>query len=335
MIFRSVIAAAALSATVVAGIAHAESLFKFKDKAYDTKDLTPGQQQTLHDLKLDQFNRMEAFVDQTILEIHLDELAKKDNKPREKIEEELFASKEPSDKEIKDWFEANKNRLPPNYKLEQIKNDIANLLKQEQRKKIRDDLLAKLRKDGRLELSFKAPVAPQHQFALDGFPSKGDPKAKLTIVEFADYQCPHCRSAKEPIDKVLKKYAGKVRLVFLDYPINPSGISLKVAEASLCAEQQGKYWEFHDLAFEKQKELGSMGQDAPKKIAAQLKLDEAKFDECLKTDAPAQRVKKARAEGDRVGVTGTPAIFINGRRISGHEEEQLESEIKKALAESA
>lgn len=334
MIFRSVIAAA-VSTPLIFASAQAESLFKYKDKVYETKDLAPSQQQTLHELELEQFNRLQAFVDQTILEIHLEDLAKKQNKPRQQIEEELFVTKEPSDKEIQEWFDANKNRLPPNYKLEQIKNDIANLLKQEQRKKSRDDLLAKLRKDGRLELAFKAPVAPQHQFALDGFPSKGDAKAKLTLVEFADYQCPHCRVAKESVDKILKKYAGKVRLVYLDYPINPSGISLKIAEAAVCAEQQGKYWEYHDLAFEKQKELGSMGQEAPQKLAGLAKLDEKKFAECLKTDLPAQRVKKSRAEGDRVGITGTPTLFLNGRRVNSYEEDQLEDEIKKALAQSA
>lgn len=334
MIVRNIFAAVVCASTL-SFPAMAEMLFKYKDKAYEAKDLSPGQQQTLHDLRVENQTRLEAFVDQAILELHLDELTKKENKPREKIEEELFKIKEPTEQEIKDWYETNKNRLPPNYKLDQIKSDIANLLKQEQRKKTRDDVLAKLRKEGRLELGFTAPVAPEVAIATDGFPSKGSAKSKLTIVEFADYQCPHCRAAKEPIDKILKKYDGKVRLVFIDFPINPSGISLKVAEGSVCAEQQGKYWEFHDLAFEKQKELTDMGQDAPKKLAAQLKLDAKKFEDCLKTDAPAERVKKARAEGERVGVSGTPAIYLNGRRVRSYEEAEFEAAIKEALDQSA
>jgi protein-disulfide isomerase len=334
MIVRTFLACSVVALFAVAP-ASAETLFKYKDKVYEAKDLSPGQQQTLHDLKLESHMRLESFVEQTILDLHIEELAKKESKPREKVEEELFKIKEPTEQEIKDWFEANKNRLPPNYKLEQIKNDISNLLKQEQRKKSRDDVLAKLRKDGKLELGFSEPVAPQHQIAIDGFPSRGSDKAKLTIVEFADYQCPHCAHAKEPLDRILKKYDGKVRLVFMDFPINASGISLKVAEGSLCAEQQGKYWQYHDLAFEKQKELSEMGQDAPKKLAALLKLDEKKFDDCLKTDAPAARVRKSRAEGDRIGVSGTPAIYINGRRVKGHEDAEIEEEIKKALDQSA
>lgn len=334
MIIRNLLAAA-MTLSVVCVPAVAETLFKYKDKVYETKDLTPAQQQTLHDLKHENHTRLEAFVDQAILDLHIDELAKKDNKSRAKIEEELFQVKEPTEQEIKEWYETNKNRLPPNYKLEQIKSDIANLLKQEQRKKTRDDVLAKLRKDGRLELGFAMPVAPEITISTDGFPSKGSDKAKLTIVEFADYQCPHCRAAKESIHKLLKKYEGKLRLVFVDFPINPSGISLKVAEGSVCAEQQGKYWEYHDLAFDKQKDLSDMGQEAPKKLAAQLKLDEKKFDECLKSATPTARVKKAKDEGERIGVSGTPAIYLNGHRIKSYEEADFEAEIKKVLNQSA
>jgi protein-disulfide isomerase len=65
----------------------------------------------------------------------------------------------------------------------------------------------------------------------------------VTIVEFADYQCPHCKIAAESLKKVTEKFKGKVRLVFMDYPINPSGISRAVAEASHCALEQGKFWE--------------------------------------------------------------------------------------------
>lgn len=306
----------------------ASSLFQYKGKTYTAADLTPAQQQAYFDLEQETFGRLEAFADQAILDTYFDDLAKSAGKPRKDLEDEAFKTSEPSDKEINDWFESNKGRLPPGYKLEQIKSDIKTLLKGEQKKKARDALIAKLKKDGTAKVLAASPEAPFVKIDSLGYPVKGKKDAKLTIVEFADYQCPHCRAAASDIDKILKKFDGQVNLVFMDFPINQSGISTIVAHGAYCAEKQGKYYEYHDLAYAQQKTLDK---DSPQKLAKELKLDDKAFVACLSTSEPDQRVAKARLEGDRVGVNGTPTIFLNGRKVKSHEEADLSKAIEGAL----
>jgi protein-disulfide isomerase len=325
----ALVALAPLVAAALSSPASAkEPLFQYKGKTYQATDLSPSAQQALYDLEADTAARYEAFADQAILDVYFDDLAKSTGKPRKDVEDNAFKAAEPTDKDVNDWYEANKGRLPPGYKLEQIKGDVKTLLKGEQKKKQREALLAKLKKDGTAKYLGAEPVAPVVKIDTLGYPVKGSKDAKLTIVEFADYQCPHCKAAVDDIEKILKKYDGKVNLVFMDFPINPSGISTLVADGAFCAEKQGKYWEYHDLAYANQRTLDK---DSPAKLAKELKLDEKAFGDCFATSAPKDRVAKARSEGDRVGVGGTPTLFLNGKRVKSHEEAELEKAIDSAL----
>ncbi len=306
----------------------AEPLFKYKGKAFEAKDLTVPMQQTLFDLESESYMRREALAEQAMIEMYLDEEAKKAGKSRTDYEATVFKTTEPTEKEVSTWFEANKARIPPGYKLEQIAGDIKQLLKGEQKKKVHDELVAKLKADGTMAFVGTEPVAPIVKVDTLGYPMKGAKDAKVQIVEFADYQCPHCKEAVADLDAIVKKYDGKVSLVFMDFPINQSGISTMVSHGAYCAEQQGKYWEYNNLAFEKQRTLDK---DSPKALAKDLKLDEKKFDECYASEAPKTRVAKAKAEGEKVGVGGTPTIFVNGRKVRGHASPEIAKEIEKAL----
>jgi protein-disulfide isomerase len=308
--------------------ANTKSLFTYRGKAYDPTSLPPAAQQTLYDMRMEYWERLDAFTDQVILDLHIDEQAKKSGKTRAQIEDGLFPAKEPTDKEVNDWYEANRSRLPPGYKLEQIAGDIRTLLKGEQKKKSRDELIGKLKREGKARLAFDKPVPPRHKIATDGFPVKGGANARVTLVEFADYQCPHCRAASDVLTRLIAKYGDKIRLVFLDFPINQSGISLTVAHGATCADEQGRFWDYHAAAF---KDQATLDTEAPYKLATSLQLDETKFKTCMASDKPAMRVAKAKAEGERVGVTATPTIFINGQRVRGYEEDELEKDIQAAL----
>ncbi len=310
-------------------LAEGDTLFKYQGKAYKAKDLGPAEQQQLFDVRFEAYAKTVAFIDQAMLGLYLDEAAKKANKTRDAYEAELFQALEPTEKDINDWYEQNKAMIPAGYKLEQIKDQIKNVIKETAKKTKRDDLIAKIRKDSGTEITLAEPVAPVVSIDSSGYPVKGKPQAKVTVVEFADYQCPHCKSAVEVLDKVLGKYDGKAKLVFLDYPIK-GDISQKLAEGSYCAEQQGKYWEFHDLAYKNQTALHS-DKDPALSVAKELKLDEAKFSACVAGPDAKKRVERAHTEGDRIGITGTPSIFINGKRIRGYDEPELVKEIDKAI----
>jgi protein-disulfide isomerase len=313
-------------------LAQSYSLFSYQGQEVKASDLSVGDQLGLFEIEEERFTRLTAKIDDLILAQHFAALAKTKGVSRLDIEKKELSITEPSDKDASKWFEENKSRLPSHYSLDQIKDEIKSHLREESLKTKRTELLRKLKDRGDAKVLVEAPRAPTVTIKTDGRPERGAKNAKVTIVEFADYQCPHCKSAGESIEKILKTFDGKVRLVFLDFPINPSGISLAVAHGAVCADDQGKYWPYHDKAYAAQRDLS---QDSPLKLARELKLDEAKFQACMASDKPKDRVKLDRAEGERLGISGTPAVFINGRRIRSYEVEELKKAIDQALSKGA
>jgi protein-disulfide isomerase len=145
-------------------------------------------------------------------------------------------------------------------------------------------------------------------------PVLGPEGAPVTIVEFSDFQCPACRSFNPILDQILDAYGDSVRVAFRQYPlraIHPQ--AQPAAEASLCARDQGKFWELHDAMFANQKGL------APaqlKELARELELDGEVFDQCLDGGTYRAIVDQDLARGESAGVSGTPSVFINGREVA-------------------
>jgi protein-disulfide isomerase len=154
---------------------------------------------------------------------------------------------------------------------------------------------------------------PRAEVAATG-PSKGPANAPITIVEFSDFECPFCSRVVPTLEEVQEKYGDKVRLVFRQYPLPIHPSAPKAAEAALCAADQGKFWEMHDIMFAQQKELGV---EQLKAKASQIGLDTEKFNQCLDSGAQAAAVQADMEAGARAGVNGTPAMFINGISVSG------------------
>jgi len=146
---------------------------------------------------------------------------------------------------------------------------------------------------------------------------KGDPNAPVTIVEFSDYECPFCaKFYAQAFKQIESEYidTGKVKFVYRDFPLNFHAQAQKAAEAAECAGEQGKYFEMHDKLFE----LGvSGGVTAFKQYASDIGLDTDEFNSCLDSGAMTSEVKKDMLDGQKLGVKGTPAFFINGEMISG------------------
>jgi protein-disulfide isomerase len=153
-----------------------------------------------------------------------------------------------------------------------------------------------------------------YNVSMDNDPFRGSKDAPITIVEFSDFNCPHCKDfVTETLDPLLKNYDGKVRLVYRDYPFLSRG-SLVAALAGECMNDQGKFWEFHDLTFKNQQALT---REQFITYAQQLGIDVAAFTTCLDSQKHMDKVQKDVNDAQTLGVNGTPAFFVNGRFISG------------------
>jgi protein-disulfide isomerase len=160
---------------------------------------------------------------------------------------------------------------------------------------------------------------------VDDDPAIGDANAKVTIIEFGDYQCPSCRMFWREVEPRLKKdyiNTGKVRMVFRDFPIvqiHPE--SIMAAMAADCAGEQGKYWQYHDKVYGEQDKNGDdlvrFKATDLKKWGKDIGLDPAKFNACVDSNRYSDEVLKDKADGDGVGIQGTPTFFINGHVIGG------------------
>ncbi len=161
-------------------------------------------------------------------------------------------------------------------------------------------------------------------------PSFGPADAKVTIVEFSDFQCPYCSRAAEATAKIKEKYGTKVRLVFRQFPLDFHDKAHVAAQASLEANAQGKFWQFHDKMFADQKKLDRESLEA---TAKEVGLDVAKFKKALDDKAHAATVDAELKMGQEVFVDGTPTMFLNGKRIGNPSDfDAISKEIDAALA---
>ena len=153
---------------------------------------------------------------------------------------------------------------------------------------------------------------------VDDDPYLGNKNAPVTIVEFSDFQCPYCsRFRTQTFDQIKEQYidTGKVRFVYRDFPLTSiHPMAQKSAEASECADEQGKFWEYHDNIFENQ---ASLSIDNLKKWAKDLSLNENKFNSCLDSGKYADEVKKDMNNGASVGVRGTPYFMVGNTVLEG------------------
>ena len=258
------------------------------------------------------FDARQAALEDIIANRLLDAAAKSQGVDRAAlVEKEITAKIAPvSEAEISAWYQANQSRVPQGAMLDQVRQPIKNYLTQERMQTLREQYLDTLRA--------KTPVRtmlepPRQKVAATG-PAKGSASAPIEMIEFSDFQCPFCLRADPTVQQVLKTYGDRIHFVYRHYPLPNHPNARPAAEAAACANEQGKFWPYHDRLFANPTKLSPADL---KQHAAELGLNTAQFNACVDSRKFKSEVDADVRDGEQAGVNGTPAFFINGRTISG------------------
>jgi predicted DsbA family dithiol-disulfide isomerase/Skp family chaperone for outer membrane proteins len=301
-----------------------------KEASSELARLDQKRDQFIAGLERDKKKAVEDALNEIVTEKMLSAEAKKrsitiDELIRKEVEDKV---PQPSEEAIRKFYDDNKARINGSF-IETALN-IRNYLMDQSHDDVFGAFLSKLRKD----YGFKSMIEPDRTtIAIQGHPSRGLATAPVTIVEFSDFECPYCGALYPTLKKVEETYKDKIRIVYRQFPLNNiHPRAQKAAEASLCANEQGKFWQLHDAMFTDQKNLTV---DDLKSKAAVLSMNAEAFASCLDSGKHAAAVRDSIVEGSKAGVDGTPALFINGRFLGGNQpygeiEKIIEDELTRA-----
>jgi protein-disulfide isomerase len=303
-----------VTALIVSGVlsltAVARPLFQLGQKTYHFTDLPAKYRLQLYEADAQAYQLKEKIIDDVLLDLHFQMQAKTSRKTPEQLRDEALAVAEPTEKELKQFYQSNRRKIP--YPFEQIRSELVKFVQNQKRESRREQLLSKIKMDQGLVLKLVKPQRPRIDIEVNDFFSRGKADSPVQLVEFADYKCPYCARAAEVIDKLYAAYGDKVRFVFIDFPVL-GNLSHELAEAAYCAGQQGKFWPFHKQVFAQQE---SVTETSITTFAKQFKLDMDAFEACLESEAAEDYVAAGKQEGERIGLSGTPTLFVNGDKIS-------------------
>jgi protein-disulfide isomerase len=248
---------------------------------------------------------LDELVDQHLLEqeaqrqgVTVDELIKRE------VDDNV---KDPTDDQLQVYYEGMDSKEP----YEKMREKILDHIRETRKAKLRAAYIESLRLKANVVIELAPPSAAIQTSNEAGIEGRSD--APVQVVEFADYQCPYCQKVNPDLNKLVQDYAGKVSVIYKDFPLPMHPFAEKAAEAARCAGEQGKFWEYHNLLFANRKlEVADLKQQAKS-----IRLEEDKFDQCLDSGREAAEIEKDRQEGMNLGLSGTPSFFLNGHFFSG------------------
>jgi protein-disulfide isomerase len=258
-----------------------------------------GNPSKLHELR-------EGVLEQLVLEQIVEaEASRRGVGSDELIRIEVEALGPVTEEDVSAFYEENRDKLG-GATLEQVADRIRTFLEAQRE----NQAVAALRERAEVTIHLEPPrlaVKP------DG-PSRGPEGARVTIVEFSDFQCPYCKRVLPTLDTVLKKYPEDVRLVYRHLPLRSHRRARPAAEAALCAGEQDEFWPYHDKLFENPRALED---EDLFRYAGELELDAERFEQCYSEKRFADQVDADLQEARSVGISSTPTFVVNGVVISG------------------
>jgi protein-disulfide isomerase len=216
--------------------------------------------------------------------------------------------------EIDAFAEANRARIRGD--LAQLRPQIRDFLREQKVEARRTAVVDGLRASAKVDVSLTAPPPQRAEVDVAGAPVRGAATAPITIVEYSDFHCPFCRRVQPTLNTLLDKYKGQVRLVYKHLPLD--GLhpqARRVSEASWCAAQQDRFWQFHDAVYA---DASTDASDATlSRLASTAGLDAGRFTSCLANPEAKAAVQRDVTQGEALGLSSTPGFFINGREVRG------------------
>jgi len=305
--------------------------FKVGGKTTTVEQLMKEDQAAFYELEEKKFKLIEQLANDRYLEYFWQQKAKQTGVSVEAARRAYMEKNSTvSDKEVNETLEKFKDhpqlkKLPKEEQLKQVRD----YLKDKAERDVMDGIIKSGQQKGELVISYPRPQEPVYDVSVaDGEyvrfgPEAGDTKpvgcsaadCPITVVEYSEYQCPFCEKVMPDVKRVLTEYKGKIRWVVRDFPLSFHDRARPAAIAAKCAGEQGKYWNMHLTLFENQRALSD---NDLRTYGEKIGLDKGKYESCLNNPGPKNEIiEKNIQSGMKVGVSGTPAFFINGRRLSG------------------
>ena len=234
--------------------------------------------------------------------------------------------KEVTEAQARTFFEQNKERVSGDFA--QTKDAIMSYLQQAELRLAERTFVEKLRAVASIQTFLNEPQSPVFKISTTDQPSLGNANAAVTIIAFTDFQCPSCAAIHPSLERLVKESGDQVKLVARDFPLSQHADAFKAAEAAEAAREQGKYWEYVEVLLQNQ---SSLSVEKLKSFATQLGLDRTRFDAALDSHKFADTVQSDLDDGIKLGLKGTPSIFINGRRVNAKSYEELKESVDAVL----
>lgn len=332
----AIIGCSAPAATGAAGVAQAddsqpEVVARVHGESITLEQVDERIAGTLADLLQQRYDARRGALDELVAQRLVDaEAARRGVETEQLLRDEVDAkTAPPRDEDVAVLYEANKSRFagqPRELALARVEQ----ALTQRAWAQRRDAFVAELARSAGVEIRLDPPRTEVN--VPETAPALGPADAPITVVEFTDYQCPYCRSAQSTVETLLERYGDRLRLVYLDLPLDFHAEAFQASRAARCAGEQGRFWDYHRGLLMDQ---GGFADADLVQRARALGLDEAAFSQCLASERHAETVRASLAEASRIGVQATPTFFINGRRLSGAQPlEEFVAIIEEELARS-
>ncbi len=273
--------------------------------------------------RIEVFNKEKEIFDFKLAQVKrkmVDHFVKKD--PASKgmnqnqfLEKNVFNKIKVSKQQIEDFIKENK--IPAVHVNDQLRKKVEQHIAGQDKAKAIDSWIQSKLGGKQIEIFMKKPERPKFSLpSLVGAPTYGKSSAKVTIVEFSDFQCPACAGAVPIIKKIKKAYPNDVKVVYKNYPLSFHKKAKTAGIAAMCLNEQkkDKFWDFHAHLFENQKKLEIADL---KSYGKKYGLDQAKYEKCIDDKKFGKYVEQDIADGKNIGVYSTPTFFVNGRIVTG------------------